>query len=85
VSYDHPLAKPLAGSVGGACPRQRQLRGDYLLAVLTDLFARDGPPAYIRPDNGADFTAIVVREELGRVEVKALYFEPGSPVGKRLQ
>ncbi len=30
---------------------QRQLKSDDVLAVLTDLFARHGPPAHIRSDN----------------------------------
>ena len=36
-------------------------------------------PAYIRSDNGSEFTAKVVREWLERVGVKTLYIEPGSP------
>jgi putative transposase len=52
---------------------QRQLKSDDVLAVLTDLFARHGPPAHIRSDNGAEFTANVVREWLGRIGVKTLY------------
>ena len=58
---------------------QRQLKSDDVLAVLTDLFAQHGPPAHIRSDNGAEFTANVVREWLGRIGVKTLYIEPGSP------
>jgi transposase InsO family protein len=49
------------------------------LAVLTDLFTRHGPPAHIRSDNGAEFTATAVREWLARVGVTTLYIEPGSP------
>jgi len=36
-------------------------------------------PKHIRSDNGAEFTAGVVREWLGKVCVKTLYIEPGSP------
>lgn len=58
---------------------QRQIRSDDVLAVLTDLFALYGPPAHIRSDNGAEFTAIAVRGWLDRIGVKTLYIEPGSP------
>ena len=58
---------------------QRQLKSDDVLAVLTDLFQRHGPPAHIRSDNGAEFTAHAVRDWLGRIGVKTLYIEPGSP------
>ena len=58
---------------------QRQLKGDDVLAVLADLFCRHGPPQHIRSDNGAEFTAVAVRNWLGRVGVKTLFIEPGSP------
>jgi transposase InsO family protein len=34
---------------------------------------------HIRSDNGPEFIAINVREWLGRIGVKTLYIEPGSP------
>ena len=58
---------------------QRKLRSDDVLAVLTELFQRHGPPDHIRSDNGAEFTAHAVRDWLGRIGVKTLYIEPGSP------
>ena len=58
---------------------QRKLNSDDVLAVLTELFTRHGPPAHIRSDNGAEFTAHAVRDWLGRIGVKTLYIEPGSP------
>ncbi len=58
---------------------QRQLKSDDVLSVLTELFTRHGPPAHIRSDNGAEFTATAVRDWLGRIGVKTLYIEPGSP------
>lgn len=33
---------------------QRQIKSDDVLAVLTDLLTRHGPPAYIRSDNGVE-------------------------------
>jgi transposase InsO family protein len=47
--------------------------------MLADLFTRHGPPANIRSDNGTEFTATAVRDWLGRICVKTLYIEPGSP------
>ena len=58
---------------------QRSLKHDDVLAVLTDLFTQRGPPAHIRSDNGSEFTAQAVRDWLGRIGVKTLYIEPGSP------
>ena len=58
---------------------QRQLKSDDVLAVLADLFCRHGPPQHIRSDNGAEFTAEAVRYWLGRIGVKTLFIEPGSP------
>jgi transposase InsO family protein len=57
----------------------RKLTAEDALERLTDLFVLRGVPAYIRSDNGSEFTAKVVREWLERVGVKTLYIEPGSP------
>jgi len=50
-----------------------------VLACLTDLFTRHGPPDHIRSDNGPEFVATAVRGWLARLGVKTLYIEPGSP------
>ena len=57
----------------------RRITSDDVLERLTALFVLSGAPAYLRSDNGPEFTAMVVREWLGRVGVKTLYIEPGSP------
>ena len=57
----------------------RRLRSDGVLQCLADLFVTHGPPEHIRSDNGPEFVAINVREWLGRIGVKKLYIEPGSP------
>ena len=57
----------------------RRLRSDDVLQCLTDLFVTHGPPEHIRSDNGPEFVAINVREWLGRIGVRTLYIEPGSP------
>ena len=39
---------------------------------------------HFRSDNGSEFTAKAVRNWLGRVGVKTLYIEPGSPCRSEL-
>ena len=58
---------------------ERRLGSDDVLFLLTDLFVERGPPDHIRSDNGAEFTALAVREWLGRLGVKTLFIQPGSP------
>jgi transposase InsO family protein len=58
---------------------ERRLGSEDVLERLTDLFVRRGPPAYIRSDNGAEFTANAVRGWLTRLGVQTLYIEPASP------
>ena len=57
----------------------RRLRSDDVLQCLTDLFVEHGPPQHIRSDNGPEFAARAVRHWLGRIGVKTLFIEPGSP------
>ena len=64
---------------GMAVVVERRLNSDNVLHCLTELFAQHGPPDHIRSDNGSEFTAHAVRDWLGRIGVKTLYIEPGSP------
>ena len=57
----------------------RHLRHDDVLHQLTALFVQHGSPAYLRSDNGSEFTAKAVRSWLARVGVQTLFIEPGSP------
>ena len=57
----------------------RRLRADDVLACLTPRFVERGPPAYLRSDNGPEFTASAVRSWLPRVGVTTLFIQPGSP------
>ncbi len=57
----------------------RRLRSDGVLARLTELFVRHGPPSYRRSDNGPEFTATAVRSWLRRLGVTTLFIAPGSP------
>jgi len=58
---------------------ERRLNSEDVLERLTELFIHRGTPAYIRSDNGSEFTAKAVRAWLGRLGVKTLYIERGSP------
>jgi transposase InsO family protein len=57
----------------------RRLNSEKVLECIAELFVKLGPPDHICSDNGAEFTAIAVREWLERVGVKALFIAPGSP------
>lgn len=58
---------------------ERGLRSDDVLERLADLFVRRGVPEHVRSDDGPEFTAEAVRGWLGRVGVRTLFIEPGSP------
>jgi transposase InsO family protein len=58
---------------------ERSLKSVHVLECLGDLFVERGTPAYIRSDNGPEFTAKQVRDWLERLEVQTLFIEPGSP------
>jgi len=57
----------------------RRLRSDDVLHCLTNLFVTHGTPEHIRSDNGPEFTAKAVRRWLGKIGVRTMYIEPGSP------
>ena len=57
----------------------RKLNSEDVLERLAWLFATRAVPECIRSDNGSEFTAQAVRDWLGRMDVKTLYIEPGSP------
>ena len=38
-----------------------------------------GVPEYMRSDNGSEFTAMKLGEQLNRLEVSTTFIEPGSP------
>ena len=57
----------------------RHFRSRNVIETLADLMTRRGVPDHIRSDNGPEFTAKAIREWLGKVGVRTLYIEPGSP------
>ena len=57
----------------------RKLNAVDVIDVLTDLFILNGPPAYIRSDNGPEFVAEAVRDWIAAVGSQTAYIEPRSP------
>lgn len=57
----------------------RKLTSYEVIEQLADLMVERGTPDHIRSDNGPEFTADVLRGWLGRLGVKTLFIEPGSP------
>jgi len=57
----------------------RSLTARDVQAILSELFARYGRPAYLRSDNGPEFIAKALRQWLNEQQVKTHYIEPGSP------
>ncbi len=57
----------------------RRLNSQRVLDVLGRLFVERGVPEHIRSDNGPEFTAMAVRDWLGRLDVAPLFIAPGSP------
>ena len=58
---------------------ERGLKSEQVLDRLAELFVSRGTPAYLRSDNGKEFTARRVRQWLACVGVETLYIEPGRP------
>lgn len=57
----------------------RCLSSEDVLDRLRELFLARGLPAYLRSDNGSEFTAHRVRKWLQSLGVQTLFIEPGSP------
>jgi putative transposase len=57
----------------------KRITAQDVIDVLRYLFLVRGEPAYIRSDNGPEFTAKKVKKWLKDMGVKTLFIEPGSP------
>ena len=57
----------------------RTLTSEDVIHTLADLFIKRGAPAYLRSDNGPEFTSKAVRDWLERLQVQTLFIEPGCP------
>jgi hypothetical protein len=64
---------PLRDSDHLAIVVARSPKSDNVLHALGDLFVECRQPDHIRSDNGSEFTAIAVRDWLGRIGVRTLY------------
>ena len=58
---------------------ERRMGSIHVLERLADLFIERGAPAYVRSDNGPEFTAKLIRSWLGELDVDTLFIDPGSP------
>ncbi len=50
-----------------------------VIAVLAQLVALHGAPAYVRSDNGPEFVALAVQLWLAQRQIQTLYIDPGCP------
>ena len=57
----------------------RSIKAQDVIDQLFQLFVLRSIPEHLRSDNGPEFTAKEIRRWLGRIGVKTLYIEPGSP------
>lgn len=57
----------------------RRLNSLDVIETLADAMLEHGIPAHVRSDNGAEMTANIVRDWLGRLGAKTLFIAPGSP------
>jgi putative transposase len=57
----------------------RKISNQDVIDLLFDLFIFRGIPEHIRSYNGPEFTARAIRRWLGRLGIKNLFIEPGSP------
>ena len=57
----------------------RRLNSMDVIETLADAMLAHGIPAHVRSDNGAEMTANIVRDWLGRLGAKTLFIAPGSP------
>ena len=55
------------------------IKAHDVVELLRYLFLVRGCPAYIRSDNGSEFTAERVKDFLAEIGVDTLFIEPGSP------
>ena len=58
---------------------RRSWKHQNIIEVLSGLFLTKGCPAYIRSDNGSEFTANILKKWLSDLGILTAYIEPGSP------
>ena len=50
-----------------------------MLQLLQEAIEENGPPEYIRSDNGPEFIARVIQDWLAENKIKTIYIDPGCP------
>ena len=58
---------------------ERRMGSLEVIETLSDVMLWRGIPEHLRSDNGPEVCAQALREWLGRIGVKTLYIQPGSP------
>jgi len=56
-----------------------QIKTEGVMEQLTEMFVRRGTPQHLRSDNGSEFSKAELRQWLGRLGVRTMFIEPGSP------
>ena len=62
-----------------ALQMERSITAEDVVETLARLFTERGEPAYIRSDNGSEFTAEAIKRWLAASGIETLYIEPGAP------
>jgi putative transposase len=62
-----------------ALQMERSITAEDVVETLARLFTERGEPAYIRSDNGSEFTAEAIKRWLEASGIETLYIEPGAP------
>lgn len=57
----------------------RTLRTPEVIAALTEAMSRQGPPTFLRSDNGSEFTATAVMAWLQAQAIGPVFIPPGRP------
>jgi putative transposase len=57
----------------------RRIRANDVIDIFADVMIEHGIPEHIRSDNGPEMIAKNLRRWFGRLGVKSVYIEPGSP------
>lgn len=58
---------------------EKNITSKHVLDTISKLFLTRDIPAYIRSDNGSEFTAKALQKFIKNVGVKTAYITPGSP------
>jgi len=57
----------------------RRMSAAAVKTAIEELFEKQGPPEYLRSDNGPEFIAKLIQDWLASLGTKPYYIKPGSP------